>query len=111
MLEFMNLFLGYKEALVENTYINYINIDKENQKHAWTQEPPSLQCIDCQDRVAKGDRTKVWELFFKESAKMDQTNEKEKLFIRTYGKVFHNVKNRGLLIMKGFLSNFRNIFV
>ncbi len=66
LLEFMNLFWGYKNNLIENTYLNYITLDKGNQKIAWNKENPSTECIDCQDRIGLGDRAKVWELFFKE---------------------------------------------
>jgi len=65
-LEFMNLFWGYKKELVENTYINYINATKENQKISWKSESPHTQCIDCQDRISLGDRADVGNLFFKE---------------------------------------------
>ena len=65
-LEFMNLFWGYKEHVLENSYINYMNLSDEKEKIAWDRQPPEATCIDCQDRVALGDRSKVWELFFKE---------------------------------------------
>jgi hypothetical protein len=65
-LEFMNLFWGYKDELVENTYINYLSLSHENQKIAWKQENPSKTCIDCNDRLALGDRANIGELFFKE---------------------------------------------
>jgi len=65
-LEFMNLFWGYKKELVENTYINYIDATRENQKISWKSEKPSIECFDCQDRMALGDKAKLWTLFFKE---------------------------------------------
>ncbi|QOR61221.1 HesA/MoeB/ThiF family protein [Sulfurovum sp. ST-21] len=65
-LEFMNLFWGYKDKMLENTYINCMTLENQGQKIAWEHQKPNSSCIDCQDRVALGDRAKVWELFFKE---------------------------------------------
>ncbi len=66
LLEFMNLFWGYKENFIENTYVNYVTLDQKEQKLAWSKEDPNIECIDCQDRIALGDRARVWDLFYKE---------------------------------------------
>ena len=62
LLEFMNLFTGYKEQLYWNVLVDFMNMTEEIPR-AYGYQAPSLRCIDCNDRLARGDEERVWELF------------------------------------------------
>ena len=62
LLEFMNIFTGYKKELYWNIYMNYMNLTK-NEPRAYGYKEPSQDCINCNDRLALGDKEEVWKLF------------------------------------------------
>ena len=68
LLEFMNVFMGYKDSLHQYTVINYIDLEKigskDDIKLCWNKEAPSKQCLTCNDYIALGDKVEISNLFF-----------------------------------------------
>ncbi len=62
LLEFMNIFIGYKKQLYWNVMIDYMALTQEAPR-AYEYRTPSTQCINCNDRLAKGDQEQIWHLF------------------------------------------------
>lgn len=60
--EFINLFTGFRGAFYRNIFIDTMHMQRQSA-HAWEVVSPSPRCIDCNDRIALGDREKVWNLF------------------------------------------------
>jgi hypothetical protein len=76
LLEFMNLFMGYKDTLHQYTVIDYMNLeqignekksdeDEHNIKLCWNKESPSKQCITCNDYIALGEKAEIETIAFK----------------------------------------------
>lgn len=62
LLELMNMVFGYKKRHYANIYIDFMRLD-DSVSTAWSYELPHQDCIECHDRLAKGDLERIWELF------------------------------------------------
>lgn len=89
LIEFMNVFVGYKDTLHQYTVMNYNELEKigttsmdysqdltaeycsscENHvnstKIVWDKEPPSKQCLSCVDYIAIGDKSEMNNIYFR----------------------------------------------
>ena len=69
LLEFMNLFMGYKESLHQYTVVDYMNLEKigvkDDMKLCWDKEPPKDECLTCNEYIALGDKAEISNIYFK----------------------------------------------